>query len=234
MSMPENELILGLISVTTGVVLYVFGPSVWKSKYFRSNSNLDIEIWHIYSTRLSGLLWLGIIPGMLMGVFGTQLHNYYGLLYRGTSNICIPIIVLALLIPVLTFFNSQRKNNLKTYPQIRKKVWSSGLLAGSAVTWMLYLLGYEYLFRGILLFSSLETLDQYSAITLNVAMYSLFHLKKGLTEVLASIPFGIILCLLVIKSDSIWPAFFLHLELALSNEWLSIYFNPEITLKKSS
>jgi membrane protease YdiL (CAAX protease family) len=48
----------------------------------------------------------------------------------------------------------------------------------------------------------------------------------------ASIPFGIILCFITIKSNSIWPAIILHTVLALSNEWFSLYFHPKISIRK--
>ena len=235
MSLPENDLILGLISTTTGVVLYTFSYGTSKVRFpLFKLSWLDPEIRNIYRKRLGGFIFLGVLPGVLMLVSGARVESSYGLSYQGISNMSLPIIAIALVILVITFINSQSKNNLKVYPQIRKKVWSASMLGGSTVTWMLYLLAYEFLFRGILLFSSLEILDQSKAIGLNLAFYSIFHLQKGLKEILASIPFGLILCLLAINSGSIWPAYFLHVELALCTEWLSIYFNPDITLNRSS
>lgn len=232
--MKESDFVLALIGVTVGVIIYLFDktPFKWFIKLFET-TNYDFTTWSIYLNRLSGFIWLGIFPAITMLVFGSQPVGFYGLFTLGPVNIWLIVLGLSFLILALNFFNSPREDNLEMYPQIRKLEWSYFLIGGSAFTWFLYLCSYEFLFRGILLFSSLAVLSQAASISLNICIYALVHIPKGLKETVASIPFGIILCLISINSSSVWPAIILHTVLALSNEWLSLYFHPKINIRRS-
>jgi membrane protease YdiL (CAAX protease family) len=138
---------------------------------------------------------------------------------------------LTIVIQLINYFNASSTSNLALYPQIRKEQWSWSVLAASALTWIIYLGAYEFLLRGVVLFFSVSVLDQSTAIALNVCLYAIIHLPKGAKEALASIPFGIVLCLICLKSHSVWPAIFLHASLALSNEWFSLYYQPQMWVK---
>jgi membrane protease YdiL (CAAX protease family) len=129
-----------------------------------------------------------------------------------------------LLVVLVNKYAARLPANLEQYPQIRKQHWRISDLVISAATWILYLIGYEYMFRGYLFSESLNYLDLPSAIAVNVALYMLVHIPKGYKETFGSIPMGIVLCILTYLSGSVWPAIVLHCTLALSNEWFSIYY----------
>ena len=90
------------------------------------------------------------------------------------------------------------------------------------------MLAYEFLFRGILLYSCIHSFDIPAAVVINICIYSLVHFPKGINETIGAIPFGLILCLLVIHLDSVWVAVFIHSILALSNEWFSMKAHPDM------
>jgi membrane protease YdiL (CAAX protease family) len=104
------------------------------------------------------------------------------------------------------------------------------LLIISSLGWIVYLLAYEFLFRGFLLFTCIQSFGIWPAIIINILIYSFAHIPQGLKETAGAIPFGLILCYITILSGTIWPAFILHAVLAISNEWFSIYNNTEITI----
>ena len=118
------------------------------------------------------------------------------------------------------------------YPQIRKKEWNFQLLLLSAFSWTAYLLAYEFMFRGYLLFISVAYLGVWPAIALNVAIYALVHVPKGYKEAFGAVPFGIVLGIITIQTGTIWVAFVVHVIMALSNEWFSLRANPEMKLKR--
>ena len=66
----------------------------------------------------------------------------------------------------------------------------------------------------------------------NTIIYSLAHVPKGNREALAAIPFGIILCYLTIKTETIWIAVFVHLALALSNDYFALAESKTMLVKK--
>ena len=67
--------------------------------------------------------------------------------------------------------------------------------------WAIYLFGYEFLFRGILLFPLAETVGVWPAIAVNIALYSATHIPKGLDETLGAIPLGLVLCWLTWRRE---------------------------------
>jgi membrane protease YdiL (CAAX protease family) len=84
------------------------------------------------------------------------------------------------------------------------------------------------MFRGVLLFACERAMGVELAITINVAIYAFFHIHKGLREAIGAIPLGVVLCLLTLKTGTIWISFFVHVVLSLSNEWFSLKYHPKI------
>ena len=144
-----------------------------------------------------------------------------------------PLLLLLVLVPfLLNMFAAKSASNLTMYPQIRAKVWSKNLILISAMSWMTYLLGYEIMFRGVLFYNCLNEMSLFSAIIINISLYSLVHIPKGINETIGALPMGIVLCLLTWVTGSFWAAFILHSLLALTNEWFSLKYHPEMKIFK--
>jgi membrane protease YdiL (CAAX protease family) len=133
----------------------------------------------------------------------------------------------AILIIVICLITSRREHNLAHYPQIRAEDWSGGLLAVSALGWMVYLVGYEIMFRGFLLFACYDAFGYWPAILINIAVYAVAHIPKGRMETLGSIPVGCIFCMVTLWQGYFWFALFTHITMALSNEWFSLYYRKK-------
>jgi membrane protease YdiL (CAAX protease family) len=174
------------------------------------------------------MLLFGVVPVLVIVLLLESPLSDYGLAAINLKESLIWAGALSLIIILFNFFNSRSHDNIKSYPQIRKKSWSFSLFFLSAVSWIVYLFSYEFLFRGFLLFSCERTFGIWLAITINVAFYAAAHIPKGMKETLAAIPFGIILCWLTLRTQTIWVAFISHAVLALSNEWFSILAHPEM------
>ena len=95
----------------------------------------------------------------------------------------------------------------------------------------LFLIVYEFFFRGVVLFIMAEDLGATTAVIINLILYALVHWfdKK---ERYGSLLMGIILCSLSMYYHSVWPAIIIHLSLALSNE-ITLLVNNKSLLKKS-
>ena len=183
--------------------------------------------------RLTGIFFFGIVSLFIIAYILKSDFSAFGTSAPNSQTLLWTLLLAAVIIP-MNYFNSKNPENLAQYPQIRHKEWSVSLLILSAVSWIAYLLAYEFLFRGFLLFSSIPVLGILPAILLNTAVYSLVHIPKGSKETLGAIPFGILLSFLAIQTGSFWIAFFAHVVLALSNEWFSFAFHPDMKLKKSN
>lgn len=93
-----------------------------------------------------------------------------------------------------------------------------------------FLLSYEFFFRGVLLFITINWFGLAIAIAINTILYFVIHLFDSKKEKLGTIPFGIILCLIAYKTGSVWYPFLLHLTLSIVYE-ISIFYG--LTLKSS-
>lgn len=102
------------------------------------------------------------------------------------------------------------------------------MVAHNAFTWIAYLFGYELMFRGLLLFTTVEFMGAWPAIILNTALYALVHVPKNLEETIGAIPLGLLLCLITLSTGTFWVAFGVHTCLALSNFFFSLKNHPEM------
>ena len=82
----------------------------------------------------------------------------------------------------------------------------------------LFLIVYEFFFRGIMLEAGTASIGVAGAVAINTLMYFVAHLFGSRKEIIGTVPFGLLLCLLTIKLQSVWPAACIHLALALAYE----------------
>lgn len=190
---------------------------------------------HITFNRLVGFMAMGVLPGIIALLFtpGYTLAGF-GVVFRAETwlfTLAWTIGLSAVVMP-LAYLSARKPRNLINYPQIRAKIWTRRTVVINALGWALYLLGYEFLFRGILLFPLAEQIGVWPAIAVNIALYSATHIPKGLEETIGAIPLGLVLCLLTLASGTIWIAFLVHLAMALTNSFTALKFHPEIQYKK--
>lgn len=202
-----------------------------KARFYEKHDFDTASVKHIFFTKYFGFLTMGILPAIvcLFALPEISLAEY-GLTFIPETGFftLIWIIGLSAVVLPLLYFNAKKPENWVNYPQIRAKVWTRKTLIINLIGWFLYLLGYEFLFRGILLFSLVEPLGVWPAIAVNIALYSATHIPKGLAEAIGAIPLGLIFCLLTLASGTIWIAFIVHVAMAWTNSLTSIKFNPEI------
>jgi membrane protease YdiL (CAAX protease family) len=185
----------------------------------------------IYFRQITGFIFLGCIPAMaVLTILPGGLAEYGLGLAIGRKTIYYTIIISVIII-FINFFASKSTFNLERYPLIRVKEWNAKLLAFSSLGWIIYLIGYEFLFRGFLLFACIDYFGIWPSVAVNILIYSFAHIPQGFKEAAGAIPFGFILCYFTILSGTIWAAIILHIVLALSNEWFSIYNNDKISVR---
>ena len=186
----------------------------------------------IFAQRALGFLLFGPLAGMLAILVMQEPGLRTGFVLQNAAQTGLwSIGLLAVLIP----FNSQvakTKANQAAYPQVRYRYWSFPFFVLNAVTWLVYLLGYEYLFRGFLFFPMVESQGVWAAISLNTVLYAVVHIPKGWREILGALPFGVVLCLAAYETGSFWVAFIAHGSQAVVNEYFSIRYNPEMVIGK--
>lgn len=88
-------------------------------------------------------------------------------------------------------------------------------------SWLVYLVGYEALFRGLLLPLLAGELGLWPGIAVATGLYVLAHLARPAAESLAAIPFGFVLATITLVTGSILAAIVLHWIIASVNETVS-------------
>ena len=206
-----------------------------KKRFYDKYDHDQASLKHIFFTKYFGFISMGILPTIFCLVFLPKLTLAdLGLtfIYKTAQFSIFWILGLSVLIIPLVYFSAKKPKNLVNYPQIRAKVWTKKMVFINALGWFLYLFGYEFLFRGILLIPLIEPLGMWPAIAINIALYSATHIPKGLDETIGAIPLGFVLCLLTISSGTIWIAFIVHVVMAWTNTFTALKFHPEMNLKK--
>lgn len=223
-----------LLITTCGFIAYYFiaKSEKLKEKYAVKNGIEQTKIDWVIIERLVGVFFLGIVPIITVFVAFDKELSFYGI---SSDNLLLStywILGLSPLMVLMNYLNCKKADNLAMYPQIRVNNWSGKLVFNSAITWIAYLLAYEFLFRGYLLFVTLDYLGVWPAIAINASIYALVHVYKGIKEAYGAIPLGVVLCLITIQTGNIWVAFFVHVVLALTNEWFALWAQPDMKVVK--
>ena len=233
---PDDiHFIITIIWISTGFGLYYFLSihSSLAARIWKVQPGLDLRVKQVLLQRIWGLIFLGLIPvGIVLLVFNKPLLGF-GLNFRFSvpppwwTYLLLPLILL------VGYFNSPREGNLARYPQIRVKIWTMRLLMLNGISWIIFLVAYEFFFRGFLLYASLSIMSPWQAIMLNSVLYATAHFYKGPAEAFGSIPAGILFCYLTILTGNIGTVIFLHAFMAISLEWLSLRAHPEMKYESS-
>jgi len=222
--------ILAIGGVTIAFITYYFvmiSPKVeaWVSKGL-APEKAQIR-WVIFQR-----IWGGSILGLtalLLPVIGLGKSPFdYGMSFSLTGETFLVILGMGVVIVGINMLRAGKPANLVMYPQIKAKKWDLSLLLASSMGWVIYLLGYELMFRGFLLYGCIDALGLWPAIAINTAIYSFAHFFKGIGETVGAIPFGILICCLTIATGNFMLAFIVHCFLALSNQTVAMFSHPDI------
>jgi membrane protease YdiL (CAAX protease family) len=232
---PEPDLPNGIVSIAVVILVFLIYYFTGFSEKLRRRMNnafpgpgASIRI--VLCQRLTGAVLFGIIPFMILTLVFRKPLSQYGFASDFILRSILWWLPVTVLVILVSFLWAGHRKNLEMYPQIRVNQWSSGLLVVSALSWITYLIGYEFMFRGFLLFSCLESFGFWPAIIINLGMYSLAHVHKGLRETIGSVFVGFLFCYPTLYLESIWFALLAHITMALSNEWFSLRRQPHMKL----
>jgi membrane protease YdiL (CAAX protease family) len=123
----------------------------------------------------------------------------------------------------LSFGSSRRKNGKIQF--VKGKVVTPEFRLVTIGGWILYILGYEFLFRGVLWVTCYAAFGLWAAFAVNIVLYALAHLDQGRFMTYGAIPFGALLCYLAYLTGSFFFAFLIHSWLAVNNLVFPVFSN---------
>lgn len=184
----------------------------------KRNGLLLINLKHIIGIVLFGILFYLIVPNLKYLIDSIKVTDWY---------VWVLGILVILLSGSLAFSSSTKR--LKFLEN--KSDYTLNLSLVYFPIRLVFLLSYEFFFRGIIFFSLVQDLDLYQAILITTLLYVIIHGFDSRNEIIGAIPFGIVLCLFSYYTNSIWFAFVIHAALSVVYEW-SIF--KHLTIKKQA
>jgi len=171
--------------------------------------------------KLNGLILLGVVPAFLYFMVLNASGDKFGLSLNHLSSSFLLVAGLILLTALVLFFHHRGKPNRSTL-QINPAQWNTSLFMLNVLGWSLYLIAYEFLFRGILLFECYEHLGFWPAVAINISIYSAVHMVNGKDQTIGALVFGTLACYFALTRGTLLIPIFMHLSLSILSNFYSI------------
>lgn len=186
----------------------------------------------IFLERILGFLLLGGIPALIFPlVFNTPLSKL-GMNLPSGEGLWLWWLVPVVLFTAFSLLRPASGVDTGFYPQVRKPIWNIKRILVNGLFWIIYLLGYEFAFRGWLFFSCLHAFGLWPAIMINSAIYGLSHIPKGASEAFGALIMGVGFCLIAYFTNSFLIVLVLHILLAIGNDFKAIGANREMRFSR--
>lgn len=226
---PQTTFVL----VATGILL-IIQMELGSRRFFRQ------ELAHLFPETWRGLMswgwWFGIqgmtgfvIPVLALLVVFKRKPRSIGL---GLGDWRFALVVAVLYVPAVvigTWFLSDSLAFQTKYPHYPPAAINWGIFAAYELLFLMYWVGWEYLWRGFVLFGTAHTFGVY-AIFVQAIPFTILHLDKPFPESILSLVGGIALGALVWRSQSFWIAVPIHAaQMMVLDFWCSLRIRTDIS-----
>ena len=203
-----------LITLALFILHFIFGSETFfKKRFLRSGKREELRRFQsmaVHYKRVSAFFLFGAVPVVLIKLLYRDTLGKYGLL-RGNGRITPAIIIPVLIATGFTLiFFSKKPKVFSRYPEIERAMESRSAFAVSTLTYVLYFLGYESLYRGFLFFGLRGYIGNWGAVFVSMFFTVLGHLRTQKLVIAGSAATGLLFPYLVYLAGSIWPVFILH------------------------
>jgi len=151
----------------------------------------------------SSLIYFAILPILTIVILRRNPLDF-GLRFGNSRVWCFHVIA-SFIIALPILYIASRSSSLAAYYTIQQ----FDAVKYSLET-IVYLLAWEFLFRGFLLFGLKEKLKE-SSILVQMVPFALIHFGKPEIETISTIIMGIYLGYVAYRGNSYWPAFIIHI-----------------------
>ncbi len=217
-------------------ILILLGVSVFALYWFVAYSrSFDAYIRRRFDTnglrkplaqKYLGAVLLGVVPALVAWLLVDATPLAWGLGVPDWPALLMWGSVLSLCALPVPYFSARAADMQRFYPQIRATEWTTGLVAHNVFAWAVYLLAYEYLFRGVLVIGAATLSSPWTAVAMSSALATATHIPKGAKETFATIPYSLLLGFVALETGSIWAGYLSHVCLAVANDYWAVTFSP--------
>jgi membrane protease YdiL (CAAX protease family) len=220
--MPKDQSYIAFLSVILVISLvFIYFKYILPSRILNRGNVLT----GFFLGKISGFLLFGMVPIIILLLSEDLSPAGAGFTSGDLSRYKLLVAAISIVVGLVTFFVTRMNSGLKKDGSVNISSLSFRNLIVIVSGWTIYILGYEFLFRGVLWFFCYSAFGFVPAIIINVIIYSLAHLGQGPLMSAGSVPVGIILCLLAHISGTFLFPFIIHTTMAVSYECFSAYHN---------
>ena len=166
----------------------------------------------IKSFWISSFVYFGLFPILTILILLRKNPLDYGL-RLGDYRLWIPYVLIFLLFAVPILYFTSGVSSVEGYYRHRGDID----LLRYALEMAVYMLGWEFLFRGFMLFGLKEKFKE-GSILIQMIPFALLHLGKPEIETISTIFSGIIWGYICYRGNSFWPAYIMHMVVNVSNK----------------
>jgi len=172
---------------------------------------------------LSAFLLLGLIPLLIVALGLRESLPSYGL-SLGVGQRTVRLILLgAPLFALAGYIASSDPAVTAEYPVNRAAGESVAAFAVHVACYLLFYFGWEFMFRGYLLFGIAERHGVVIALLVQTMASSLLHIGKPTIETFLAVPAGLLWGWVALRSRSILPSFVQHATLGITLDALIVF-----------
>jgi membrane protease YdiL (CAAX protease family) len=203
------------LSLLCYIIFFLSICKAWKKdrKKVFAQSNRAQDISTARNLQITGILLFGFFTGI---VRMRQQMTFLSFPKDPDNYLMLLTAILFVIVFIISWFTAQKNKLSDKYSYLLRS--SSQRVANYFLFRVLFLVAYEFFFRGVLLFDIAMMAGITISISINIIMYVILHLFDNRQTIIGAVPFGLLLCWLSWETQSIWPAVVLHLVLALTYE----------------
>jgi len=229
----QTNLWLNLTVFTIGYMIYLFSDrtrlvSAVAKKIGPSSTSQE---WTVYIQKFIGFLFLGLVP-FIITLFAKNGAQESGLTLPAGKHVLLWSFIPIFLFLLVAVIRPTKNISIDFYPQVRQKEWTKKRVLLNSLFWILYLIGYEYCFRGFIFFPLVPVFGLLPAIAVNSSVYALAHIYKGPGEAFGAFFLGILLCVIAYATGSFIVPAIVHIIMAIGNDMAAVKRNPKMKFSK--
>lgn len=161
---------------------------------------------------ISSFIYFGVFPILTILIFLRKNPLDFGLRI-GDWRVWIPYVVIFLVIALPVLYFTSDVSSVERYYRHR----GDFDLLKYALLMAVYMLGWEFLFRGFMLFGLKDKFKE-GSILIQMIPFALLHLGKPEIETISTIFTGLLWGYICYRGKSFWPAYIMHMVVNVSNK----------------
>lgn len=152
----------------------------------------------------------------------------FGIAYIDWLRTLLATVLVSALLVTIVGYSMRNPKMWAHYPEIRTQRFNRKAALLSGFGWICYLIGFEYFFRGFLLFLWHQQFGLWAALAMTTCVYVLVHLPTNATETASTVPMGFVFGLLAVFTGGFVAPLIVHILVAITSDVVAARLNPDV------